>query len=49
MTNNLSRRFDDHQNKRNISTKAYAPFELVYTEECTTSLEARKREKYLKS
>ena len=49
MTNNLSRRIYDHQNWKNISTKAYAPFDIVYTEECENSLEARKREKYWKS
>ncbi len=48
-TSNLSRRLYDHNNGNNRSTKPYKPFKLIYTEECETRLEARKREKYLKS
>ena len=49
MTSNLSRRINDHQNWKNLSTKWFTPFELIYTEECNTSSDARKREKFLKS
>lgn len=48
-TNNLERRLNDHNAKRNKSTKAYAPWEIIYTEEVATRIEARAREKYLKS
>ena len=49
MTSNLSRRINDHQNWKNLSTKWFIPFELIYTEEYVTSSDARKREKFLKS
>lgn len=49
LTNNIDRRITEHNNGLNRSTKAYRPFELIYTEEHTTRTEARLREKYLKS
>ena len=49
LTNNLERRVDEHNKKQNKSTKAYAPWELILKEEYETRLEARNREKYLKS
>ena len=49
MTNNLTRRLFDHNMGYNKTTKAYHPFDLVYTEECSDRVSARKREKYLKS
>jgi putative endonuclease len=49
MTNDLSRRIKEHNDRRNRSTKAYAPFNLIYSEICKTRLIAREREKYLKS
>ena len=49
MTNNLERRLNEHNNGENRSTKAYKPFELVYFEEFKTRMEARNKEKYLKS
>ena len=49
LTDNLERRIDQHNKGYNRTTKPYAPFVLIYTEECDTRLEARKREKYLKS
>ena len=49
MTNNLDRRIKEHNNWRNQSTKSYVPFELIYKEEYENRIDARKREKYLKS
>ena len=49
MTNGLQRRLKEHNNKQNRSTKAYAPFYLLYTEICKTRILAREREKFLKS
>jgi len=48
-TNDLSRRLNQHNSKKNKSTKAYVPWKLIHREEFETRLEARKREKYLKS
>lgn len=49
MTGDVNRRLAEHNKKENSSTRAYAPFELFYTEEFSDRVEARKREKYLKS
>jgi putative endonuclease len=49
MTDNVPRRIREHNNGENSSTKAYHPFELIYSEEHDNRIEARKREKYLKS
>ncbi len=49
MTNDLQRRLKEHNNKENKSTKAHAPFQLIYFEKFETREEARKKEKYLKS
>lgn len=49
MTNNFSRRLVEHNNGENSSTKAYRPFELIYSEEFTDRVSARVKEKYLKS
>ena len=49
LTNNIKKRFAQHNKGENKSTKAYRPFVLVYTEIYQTRAEARAREKYLKS
>ncbi|HOV12212.1 MAG TPA: GIY-YIG nuclease family protein [Bacteroidales bacterium] len=49
MTNNIVRRIDEHNMGRNRSTKAYIPFELIYSESHSSRENARKREKYFKS
>lgn len=49
MTENLDERLKRHNNGYNKSTKLYAPFELIYSEQVKTGEEARVREKYLKS
>ncbi|OGU82045.1 MAG: endonuclease [Ignavibacteria bacterium RIFOXYA2_FULL_35_9] len=49
MTENLEDRLRRHNNGYNKSTKKYIPFKLIYSEQCETGEEARKREKYFKS
>jgi len=49
MTNNLNRRISDHNKGYNRTTKPYAPFELIFTQEFPSRIEARIKEKYLKS
>jgi putative endonuclease len=49
MTNNLKRRIGQHNKGENKTTKPYAPFDLILTEEYITREEARKKEKYYKS
>ncbi len=49
MTDNVERRLDQQNKGQNLSTKAYKPFKLIYVESHKTRIEARKREKYLKS
>ncbi|MCW8849188.1 MAG: GIY-YIG nuclease family protein [Melioribacteraceae bacterium] len=49
LTNNLERRISDHNKGYNRTTKPYSPFITIYTEEFNTRIEARNREKYLKS
>lgn len=49
MTNDIEKRVNQHNLKQNKSTKAFAPWKLIYQEEVNTRIEARNREKYLKS
>ncbi len=49
LTNNVDRRVLQHNNKRERTTRAYAQFTILYVETCVTRVEARQREKYLKS
>ena len=49
LTNDLERRFNQHQKGQNKTTKPYLPFILFYKEQFKTRDEARQREKYLKS
>ena len=49
MTNDPKRRIGEHNNKYVRTTRAYAPFVKILTEEFPSRIEARKREKYLKS
>ena len=48
ITNNIERRLKEHNLWKTKSNKKYAPFKLIYLEEVEDSLDARKREKYLK-
>ena len=48
-TDNLKRRLENHNNKLVKSTKARAPFELIYYENVDNIKNARVIEKYFKS
>ncbi|WP_370390105.1 GIY-YIG nuclease family protein [uncultured Winogradskyella sp.] len=50
MTTNLEKRVERHQSGREKTTRAYRPFELIFSEVLDVERsEARKREKYWKS
>jgi putative endonuclease len=49
LTENLERRFNEHQFGKNRTTKPYCPFKIIYTERFETRIQAREKEKYLKS
>ena len=49
ITNNLVRRITEHNSKKSKSTAPYTPFDLKLKEAYSGYLEARKREKFLKS
>ncbi|MCX2718868.1 GIY-YIG nuclease family protein [Lentiprolixibacter aurantiacus] len=49
ITNNIVRRLKEHNKGYNKKTKAYSPYELIYTKGFATRSEARKHEKFLKS
>lgn len=49
MTDNILRRFNEHNSGYERTTKPYLPFNLIYFENCRNRSEARIREKYLKS
>ena len=48
-TNNLRKRFKEHNERKSTYTKTWGPYELVYYEACIDEEDARSREKYLKS
>jgi putative endonuclease len=49
LTGDLVKRIREHNQGRTKSTKGFIPWFLIYNEIVETRLEARKREKYLKS
>ena len=49
LSNNYERRFKEHNEGYERTTKLYRPFELILVEEFPTRPDARKREKFLKS
>ena len=49
MSANIFRRIESHNKGRVFSTKGHRPWKLVYSEKIGNRIEARKREKYLKS
>ena len=49
MTINVNERVERHNSGRERTTRHYAPYNLIYVEECKNRIEARKREKYWKS
>lgn len=48
-TNDLKRRFKEHNQKLNFSTKRYAPWKLIYYQACLNEKDAKRRENYLKT
>jgi len=46
---NFPKRFNQHQQGKNKTTRAYRPFEVLHREEYESRKDARKREKYLKT
>lgn len=48
-THDLRRRFSEHNLGKVFSTKSRLPLELIYYEACLNELDARAREKQLKS
>jgi putative endonuclease len=48
-TSNLKRRIEEHNAKKNFSTKGRVPLELIYAETCLNEEDAKRREKYLKT
>jgi putative endonuclease len=49
LTENIEERFHRHNSGRECTTASYRPFRLLYTETIETRIEARCREKQLKS
>lgn len=49
LTANLDNRLNEHFNGKSYSTKSMLPLRLIHVEFCSTRIEARILEKYLKS
>ena len=49
VTTDLKRRLVEHNSGLNVSTKRYVPWRVIYYEACCDSLDAERREKYLKT
>ncbi|OGY46738.1 MAG: excinuclease ABC subunit C [Candidatus Buchananbacteria bacterium RIFCSPLOWO2_01_FULL_46_12] len=47
-TTNLEKRFKEHNDGLNQSTKPYRPWKLIYYEACLNEKDAKRREGYLK-
>ncbi|OGF51636.1 excinuclease ABC subunit C [Candidatus Giovannonibacteria bacterium RIFCSPLOWO2_02_FULL_43_11b] len=48
-TSDLKKRFNEHNNGRNISTKPFRPYKLIFYESFLNIKDAKSREEYLKS
>ena len=48
-TNKLERRLEEHSSGKSVYTRNTRPYQLVYQEELTDELEARRLERFLKS
>ncbi|HEY4515131.1 MAG TPA: GIY-YIG nuclease family protein [Candidatus Paceibacterota bacterium] len=48
-TNDLRKRFKQHNEGKSTYTKKYAPYKLIYYEACIDEGDAKSRETYLKS
>ena len=47
-TTDLRRRLKEHNNREELSTKHYAPFDLIHYEAYKSKTDAQRREEYLK-
>lgn len=48
-TNDLRKRFKEHNSKKSTYTQSRGPYELIYYEACMNQKDARARELYLKA
>jgi len=48
-TNDLNKRYNQHQHGRVFATKSKLPIRMIYYEACHRKYDATKRERYLKS
>jgi len=48
-TKDLRRRFKEHNQKLNFSTKKHVPWKIIYYEACLNENDAKRRELYLKT
>lgn len=48
-SDDLRKRFSEHNSGKIFSTKSRGPFELIYYEACLSEEDAKHRERYLKS
>ncbi len=48
-THDLRKRLKEHNNKENLSTKHYAPFDLIHYEAYRDEKDAKRREGYFKT
>ena len=48
-TNDLQKRFKEHNEGKSVYTKGRGPFKLIYYEACIEQKDARSRELYLKT
>jgi len=49
MTNDLRRRFQEHQSGKSFATAPRRPFKLIYYEACLSYSDAKHRESYFKT
>ena len=48
-TNNLKKRFREHNNGKNLATKSFRPYKLIHYEAFVNQKDAKNREEYFKS
>lgn len=48
-TSNLKKRFQEHNRKEELSTKHYAPLDLIHYEAYRSEKDAKRREEYFKT
>jgi putative endonuclease len=48
-TADLEKRFREHNSSKNISTKPFRPYKLIFYEAFSEKIDAKNREEYLKS